>query len=97
MIDIRLLELFLQFLRGSHSLYLAIHHDGQPVAIFRLIHVVSGDENSDSLLRGVVDKFPELASRGRIDTTCRLIKEYDFRLMENADGEGQFLLPPQRQ
>ena len=58
---------------------------------------MGGYKDGYSLLRGIVNQFPELAASGRIDPSRRLVEEHNARVVENADGESQLLFPPQRQ
>ena len=58
---------------------------------------MSGYENCDTTVGSVVDEFPKLATRGRIDTTCRLVEEHNGWIVENRDGEGQLLFPSKGQ
>ena len=46
--------------------------------------------------RRLVDHFPELAARDRIDAAGRLVEEDDARLVEQRDRERQLLPPAER-
>ena len=97
MIHVRLPQFLFQFFRCAQGFDLAVYHDGNPVAVFRLVHVVSGHEDRYPLLRSVIDQFPELATCGGVYTSRGFVEEYDMRVVEDADREGELLLPSQRQ
>lgn len=74
----------------------AVYHDGDAVAILRLVHKVGGDKDGDALVGSLVNQLPELAARGRVHPTRRLIQKDNLGTVEDGDGEGQLLLPAQR-
>ena len=96
MIDVGLMIVLFQFVGRAKRTNLSIHHDTDAVAIFCLIHVVSGYENSNATGSGIVDEFPELTTRSWIHATRRFIKKHHPWLVEDGNGEGKLLLPPQR-
>lgn len=73
----------------------AIYHDGDAVAILCLVHKVGGDKDGDALVGSLVNQFPELAARGGVYPTRRLIQKDNLGTVEDGDGEGQLLLPAQ--
>ena len=83
--------------RAVQSLDLSIYHDGDTVAILRLVHIVGGDKDRNTPFGSLVDQLPELAAGDRIDTSGRFIQENDPRFVDDGDGESQLLLPAQRQ
>ena len=89
-------ELLFQPLGGIQRTDYAVHHNGDTVAILRLIHKMGGDKDGNAPVGSLVNQFPELAAGSRINTPCRFIQEYDFRLMENGNGKSKFLFPAQR-
>ena len=91
------MELFFQFGGRVQRLDAAVHHDRDPVAVFRFVHIVCGDEDRDPAVGSVVDQFPKLPSCGGVDSSGRLVEENDLRLVENRHRKGQFLFPSQRQ
>lgn len=54
---------------------LSVDHDGNAVAIFGFVHVVRSDENCYALVRGMVDKLPELPSCGGVHSSRRLVQK----------------------
>ena len=83
--------------RAVQSFDLSIYHDGDTVAILRLVHIVGGDKDRNTPFGSLVDQLPELAAGDRIDTSGRFIQENDPRFVDDGDGESQLLLPAQRQ
>ena len=53
-------------------------------------------ENSDASVDRLIYQLPKLSPCCRVYATRRLIEEDNFRFMEDADGERQFLLPTER-
>ena len=75
-------------------------HDDAPLreiddalAALGLVHVVGRDERRQPLDRHVVDEVPELAPRLGVDARGRLVEQQEFRLMQDAGGEREPLLP----
>ena len=58
---------------------------------------MGGHEDGDASSCRLVDQLPELTPGRRVDPTRRLVKEDDVRLMEDRDGESEFLFPSQGQ
>ena len=58
---------------------------------------MGGDEDRDAAVGRLVDELPELAARGGVHPTRRLIQEDNLRLVEDGHGEGQLLFPAQGQ
>lgn len=77
MIHIGLIKLAFQFVGCSHCHYLAVHHNGDAVAILSLVHIMSGDEDRNATVGSVVYELPELATRGRIHSSRRFVEEYN--------------------
>ena len=63
------------------------------MAALRLVHVVGGDEDGQAVLGEAVDLVPELAPRFRVDAGGRLVEEQKLRLVHDAGGEREALLP----
>ena len=93
MVHIGLVETLFQFIGCAEGTYLSVHHDRDAVAVFSLVHIMSGHEDRDATTGSVVDELPELAACSGIDTTCGFVKEHHTRIVEYRDGEGQLLLP----
>lgn len=62
---------------------LSVDHDGNAVAIFGFVHVVRSDENCYALVRGMVDKLPELPSCGGVHSSRRLVQKDQARLVKD--------------
>ena len=86
-----------------HLVRRALHHDlaigeiDDAPAALGLVHVMRRDENGETVARHVVDEIPELAARLGVDTRRRLVEQQKLRLVQDAGGEGQPLLPAARQ
>ncbi len=65
----------------------------QAVAALRLVHVVRGDQEGQALGGEPVDLLPEIAARLRVHAGGRLVEQKQFRLVDQAGGERQALLP----
>ena len=96
MVHIWLVERTFKLVGCANGANLAINHDRDSVTIFSLIHVVRRHENSDASVDRLIYQLPKLSPCCRIYATSRLIEENDFRFMEDADGERQFLFPTER-
>ena len=72
-------------------------HDRDPVAVFRLLHEVRGDDDGHALLGERGDAAPEGAARQRIGAAGRLIEKQDLRLVQQRRGHGEALLVAARQ
>lgn len=79
--------------RGVEGSDLTIDHNGYAVAVFCLVHIVGGYKDGDATVCRIVDKFPELPSRGWVNASRGLVKEHYAGFVEDGDGESQFLLP----
>ena len=84
-----------EVLRGIQGFDAPVHHDGDAVAIFGLVHVVRGDKDGDALVGGAVNKLPEASAGHGVHATRRFIEKDHPRLVEDGDGESQLLLPAQ--
>ena len=63
------------------------------VAALGLVHVVRADEHGDAARGELVQLVPEIAPRLRIDAGGRLVQQQQLRLVQQARGERQALLP----
>src|SRR5262245_29253061 len=72
---------------------LAVSDVGEAVAALGFIHVVRGDEKRESLGRKIVDLFPKVATRLRIDAGRRFIEQQQFRMVNEARRQREPLLP----
>ena len=63
------------------------------VAALGLVHVVGRDQHGHARGGEAVDLVPELAPRLRIDAGGRLVEQQQLRLVHDAGGERQPLLP----
>ena len=86
-----------------HLIRRALHHDpavGQiddaPAAL-RLVHVMGRHQDRQAVRRHVVDQVPELAARLGVDAGRRLVEQQQLRLVQDAGGQRQPLLPAARQ
>ena len=68
-------------------------HQREPIAVFRLVHVVGRDENRHAFGAHLLDQFPELPARDRIDARRRLVEKDDRRPMQHRASQRQPLLP----
>jgi hypothetical protein len=68
-----------------------------PLAAFRLVHVVGGNQHGHAVRRHLVDHVPELAPRLGIHAGGWFIEQQQTRSMQYAGGQRQALLPPARQ
>src|SRR6476619_7357536 len=69
----------------------AVDHYRDAIAILGLIHVVRRDEYCRAPRCCGVNHLPELTAGDGIDSACRLIEEYNCRLVEKCDGECELL------
>ena len=83
--------------RAVQGFDLTVYHDGDTVAILRLVHIVGGDKDRNASFGSLVDQLPELAAGDGIDTSGRFVQENDPGFVDDGDGESQLLLPAQRQ
>ena len=90
-------ELLFEVTRGVQGFDAPVYHDGYPVAVFGLVHVVSGYKDSDAPVRRIVDKFPELTPRYGVYPAGGFVQEYDSRFVEDGYREGELLFPSQRE
>ena len=97
MIHIGLVETLFQIIGRTEGADFAVHHDRDAVAILCLVHIVGSHKDGDAAMGCVVDEFPELTACSGIYTTRRFVEEHHARLVEDRDGEGQFLFPTQWQ
>ena len=67
------------------------------VAALGLVHVVRADEHRDAARGELVQLVPEIAARLRIDAGGRLVEQQQLRLVQQARGERQALLPAARE
>ena len=74
---------------------MTVYHDGDAVAVLRLVHIVCGDEDGDALGGCVVDKLPEASPCHGVYASRRLIEEDYLGAVKDGNGEGQLLLPPE--
>src|SRR5689334_17225251 len=77
--------------------YAAPVHQTDPVAVFRVVHMMCGHKNGVARSRKILDQIPKNAARDGIDTRGWFIQEQDRRLVQNGATEGQTLFPPTRQ
>src|SRR5580700_1483674 len=66
---------------------------GHVTAALGLVHVVRGDEESDSVSGEFKQQIPEQAASHRIDAGGGLVEEKKFGLMEHGAAQSQPLLP----
>ena len=84
----RLAALLRQYARLTHGEYASRMHEGYPVAAFRLVHEVRGNEYRHALFARQVDQvLPELVARNRVDAGSRLVEDEDFRIVDYGDRE----------
>ena len=76
---------------------LAIGDVADAVAALGLVHVVGRDEHGQARRRQPVDLVPEFAPRLGVDAGGRLVEQQQLRLVHDAGGERQALLPAARQ
>ncbi len=66
---------------------------GQAMAALGFIHVVGADQRGDPLGGQGVDIVPEIAARLRIDPRRRFVEQQQLRIVQQAGGKRQALLP----
>ena len=82
-----------------HLAGVALHHDvpvgeiDDAMAALGLVHVVGGDQHGEAFAGEVVDHVPELAARLGVDAGGRLVEQQQLRLVQDAGGEREALLP----
>ena len=69
---------------------------GQAMTSLRFVHVMRGDQKSQSLAGKPMDLLPEITARFRVHPGSRFIEEKQFRLMNHAGREGEALFPAAR-
>ena len=79
---------------GQH---LAIGDVADAVAALGLVHVVGGDQHGQPAARQPMDLVPEFAPRLGVDAGGGLVEQQQLRLVHDAGGERQPLLPAARQ
>ena len=72
-------------------------HQPHPPTAVGLVQVGRGDEDRHLFLQQLVEYPPELASRDRIDTVCRLVEEQHFWRVDQRTDQPQFLLHSARE
>ena len=72
---------------------LAVGDVADAVAALGLVHVVGGDQHGQPVARQPVDLVPEFAPRLGVDAGRRLVEQQQLRLVHDAGGERQPLLP----
>ena len=72
---------------------LAVGDVDDAMAALGLVHVVGRDQHGQPFGGEFVDLVPEFAPRLRIDAGRRLVEEEQLRLVHDAGGERQALLP----
>ena len=75
----------------------AIADVGQGVAAFGFIHVVGRDQHRQAARRQFVQLVPEQPARLRVDAGRRLVQQQQLRVVQQAGGQRQALLPAARQ
>ena len=73
MVHVGLPERVLQFLWSAHCFDFAVDHDGNAVAIFRLVHIVGGDKDCDAFCRRLVNELPKLPPRSSVNAARRFV------------------------
>ena len=71
----------------------AVEDVAELVAALGLVHVVRADQHRDAARGELVQLVPEIAPRLRIDAGGRLVEQQQLRLVQQARGERQALLP----
>ena len=85
--------LALEIGRRAAGEHLCVIHGDQPVKAFRFLHVSGGDQHAHVGILDVqiVDQFPELTARQRIDTGCRLIEDQKVRVVNQRAAQAELL------
>ena len=86
-----------QLFRAIQRFDAAIDHDRDAVAILGFVHIVGGDEDGDAAVGGRIDQAPELPPGDGVDAAGGFVEEDDGRVVDDGDGKGKLLLPPERQ
>ena len=63
------------------------------MAALGFVHVMRGDEKGEPLGGELMDLFPKIAPRLRIDARGRLVEQEQLRLVNEAGGEREPLFP----
>ena len=83
--------------RGALDQQAAIGEVRELVAALGFVHVMRADQYRHPFGGEIVDVLPEIAPRLRVDARGRLVEEQELRLVQEARGERQPLLPAARQ
>src|SRR5690606_35153826 len=83
--------------RGALRERLTRIEDQYPIAVLRLFHEMSGDDDRHPLLTQRVDAGPELAPRDRVRAARRLVEKEHVGLVEQRRRERKPLLEAARQ
>ena len=75
----------------------AVGDVGDAVAALGLVHVVGADQHGHAVGGQPVDLVPELAPRLGVDAGGGLVEQQQLRLVDQAGGERQPLLPAARE
>ena len=72
---------------------LAVGDVGEPMAALGFVHVMRADQHREAARGELVDFLPEIAARLGIDAGGRLVEQQQLRLVDQAGGEREALLP----
>ena len=75
---------------------MAVGNVADAVAALGLVHVMGGDQHGEARRRQTMDLVPEFAPRLRIDACGRLVEQQQLRLVHDAGGKRESLLPAAR-
>src|SRR5690606_20972337 len=80
------------FGRRAFSEISTLIENDQPVAVFRLLHEMGGDDDGHAFGGEGGDTQPEFAPRLRISAAGGFVQKKNLRLMQQCRGQGESLL-----
>ncbi len=86
-------ERFLQLGRRAQGDHFAAVHERDAMAVFRLVHIMRGDENGVAGRGELIDQIPELPPGDGIDAAGRLIQKQNGRFVQDRATKGEPLFP----
>ena len=81
------------FVDGAVREQFAFGNISQSLAALGFIHVMRGNEKGEPLRGQLMNFFPEIAARFRIDTGGGLVQQQQFRSVNEAGRERETLFP----
>src|SRR5258708_14150616 len=86
-------QMLLEFRGCPKRNYAPAIHQGDAMAVLRLIHIVRADKNGVAGFRELINEVPEITAGNRIDTAGRLAQKKDWPLRADGAPTRQPLFP----